>query len=248
MPRVHRSIPAALTALAALVALTVTGSPAQASTSVHISSAKTSAITVGTTHAQKFTVTVVATMPSGDSAMGFVAWTLQRFNGDCRLNLAGTIPVAKGTTYTGKSSVALKNLVSNDCAGSATLSITATDLNGGANDTYTHNVTIRRAARFVSLNASPEPVKKGHSVTVKATLQRASWADRHYHAFASQKARLQFAKTGGSFHTVKTVKASSHGALKTTAKQSSGGCWRYAFSATSTTAASVSSKDCVAVH
>ncbi|WP_328495428.1 hypothetical protein OHS59_23800 [Streptomyces sp. NBC_00414] len=91
----------------------------------------------------------------------------------------------------------------------------------------------------LTANASPEPVTKGKTLTITGKLSRADWeALGGYHAYAGQKAKLQFKKKGTStYTTVKTVTANSSGNLKTTVKASTDGYWRYSFAATSTTAA-----------
>ncbi|MFF7386041.1 calcium-binding protein [Streptomyces griseoluteus] len=116
------------------------------------------------------------------------------------------------------------------------------------NDTY-KNVWIKRAAQITSMNAAPEPVKKGKTITATANLSRASWSYLKYYGYGSQSAQLQFAKAGSStYTTVKTVKTSSTGALKATATASTSGTWRFYFPKNSTTSAATSAGDYVAVN
>lgn len=107
---------------------------------------------------------------------------------------------------------------------------------------------LKRAARL-TVNASPEPVKKGRTITVTGTLTRASWDDYRYHGYTGQTAKLQFRKKGSStFNTVKTVKTNSSGALRTTVVASADGYWRYSFAGTSTTGTVTATSDYVDVR
>jgi hypothetical protein len=90
----------------------------------------------------------------------------------------------------------------------------------------------------LTVNASPEPVKKGRTITVTGALTRASWESGKYAGYVGQPVKLQFKKKGATaYTTVKTVKTTSGGALKTTVKASVDGSYRYAFAGTTTTPA-----------
>ncbi|MFB6817530.1 hypothetical protein ACFCV8_23580 [Streptomyces sp. NPDC056347] len=100
----------------------------------------------------------------------------------------------------------------------------------------------------LTVNAAPEPVKKGKTLTVTGKLSRANWDDLKYHGYATQSVKLQFRKKGSStYTTVKTIKSSSTGALKTTVKASVDGYWRYSFAGTATTPAVSAAGDFVDV-
>ncbi|MFF8532368.1 calcium-binding protein [Streptomyces sp. NPDC015532] len=105
-----------------------------------------------------------------------------------------------------------------------------------------------KRASTLTVNASPEPVSKGKALTVTGTLKRASWDDYQYHGYAGQSVKLQFRKKGSStYTTVKTVKSSSTGALKTTATASVDGYWRWNFAGTTTTGTKAATGDYVDV-
>ncbi|TWG05115.1 hypothetical protein [Streptomyces brevispora] len=109
-------------------------------------------------------------------------------------------------------------------------------------------VQIRRWAK-ATVNASPEPVKKGKTLTVTGSLKRADWAKHTYTGVAAATVKLQFRKKGSSaYSTVKTVTSSSTGALKTTVKASVDGYWRWSFGGWSTTGAATSPVDYVDVR
>ncbi|MCT9078555.1 hypothetical protein [Streptomyces fulvoviolaceus] len=106
---------------------------------------------------------------------------------------------------------------------------------------------IQRAAKL-TVNASPEPVKKGRTITVTGTLTRANWATGTYSGYTSQSVTLQFkAKGADTYSTVKTVTSGTGGALKTTTKATKDGSYRYVFAGTSTTAAKSATGDYVDV-
>ncbi|MEU7471893.1 DUF5707 domain-containing protein [Streptomyces sp. NPDC044984] len=96
---------------------------------------------------------------------------------------------------------------------------------------------VQRASKL-TVNASPEPVKKGKTITVTGKLTRANWETGTYAGYSGQSVKLQFRKKGSStYSTVKTIKTNSKGELKTTVKASADGYYRYSFAGTSTTPA-----------
>ncbi|MFF3451124.1 hypothetical protein ACFYXJ_28725 [Streptomyces sp. NPDC002667] len=107
---------------------------------------------------------------------------------------------------------------------------------------------LQRYSRL-TVNAAPEPVKKGGTITVTGALTRASWDDLRYHGYTAQPVKLQFRKKGSStYTTVKTITSSSTGSLKTTVKAASDGYFRYSFAGTSTTSAVNAAGDYVDVR
>ncbi|GAB7103242.1 hypothetical protein JCM4814A_15560 [Streptomyces phaeofaciens JCM 4814] len=109
-------------------------------------------------------------------------------------------------------------------------------------------VKVRRAARL-TVNASPEPVKKGKTLTVTGGLTRASWETYKYAGYTGQPVKLQFRKKGtATYTTVKTVTTGSGGALKTTVKATTDGYWRWSFAGTPTTANATTTADYVDVR
>ncbi|MEU9241351.1 hypothetical protein [Streptomyces shenzhenensis] len=96
---------------------------------------------------------------------------------------------------------------------------------------------VQRLSRL-TVNAAPEPVRKGKTVTVTGKLSRANWEDNRYHGYAGQSVKLQFRKKGTSTYTnVKGIKTSSTGTLKTTTKATVDGYYRFSFAGTATTPA-----------
>ncbi|MFJ2111953.1 calcium-binding protein [Streptomyces sp. NPDC087850] len=113
---------------------------------------------------------------------------------------------------------------------------------------YYATVPVKRAARL-TVDAAPEPVKKGEPLTITGKLTRADWNTNKYVNYASQSVRLEFREKGDNgYATVKTVKSNGSGALKTTVKAASDGYWRWSFTGTSTTAAITATGDYVDVR
>ncbi|MET7676912.1 hypothetical protein [Streptomyces seoulensis] len=101
----------------------------------------------------------------------------------------------------------------------------------------------------LTTDASPEPVKKGKTITVTGTLTRASWDYNKYYGYGAQSVQLQFVKKGSTtWSTLKTVKTDANGKLKTTVTASVDGAFRYVYAGVSTTAAVTSGGDAVDVQ
>ncbi|WP_043669698.1 hypothetical protein [Streptomyces xylophagus] len=109
-------------------------------------------------------------------------------------------------------------------------------------------VKVQRAAKL-TVNASPEPVKKGKTITVTGALTRANWETGKYSGYVSQPAKLQFrAKGSSTYSTVKTVTSTTGGALKTTVTATKDGYFRYVFAGTATTGAATAAGDYIDVQ
>ncbi|MFI1569461.1 calcium-binding protein [Streptomyces anulatus] len=206
-------------------------------------------IVVGTKSKQKFTIAITASSPSGiedafaylwhghvDEVDGFLGPT-QEF-GNCKVS-------ADPTTSTCTVSVTVdprsEDLYTSGLAGTWNVAAGALAATGGQEDFIWSDAHAKaRVQRFskLTVNASPEPVKKGKTLTVTGKLTRANWDTKTYKGYTNQPVKLQFKKKGAkSYTTVKTVKTSSTGTLKTTVKASADGYWRYSFAGTSTTPA-----------
>jgi hypothetical protein len=107
---------------------------------------------------------------------------------------------------------------------------------------------IQRISKL-TVNASPEPVTKGKTITITGTLTRANWETVKYAGYTGQHVKLQFRKKNSTtYTTLKTVTTDSHGNLKTTFKASVDGYWRYSFAGVSTTTAVSATGDFVDVR
>ncbi|MEU5506654.1 hypothetical protein ACFTZ8_13265 [Streptomyces fungicidicus] len=101
----------------------------------------------------------------------------------------------------------------------------------------TNSFKLQRYSKL-TVNASPEPVKKGKTITVTGKLSRANWETGKYAGYTGQSVKLQFRKKSSStYTTLKTIKTNSTGNLSTTVKAGVDGYYRYSFAGTSTTPA-----------
>jgi hypothetical protein len=162
-------------------------------------------------------------------------------------------PVQNGYSYSCKTVFTIDPAVAfkdgNGTAGTWKLFLGAYDLY--ANASYDDDVArtkIKRAATLTA-NASPEPVKKGKTITVTGKLSRANWTTGKYAGYASQPVKLQFRKKGSNtYTTLKTVKTSNTGTLSTTTKAGSDGYYRFVFAGTTTTGSATAPGDFVDVR
>lgn len=246
--RMRTSAAAAAVGALALTALAVPAAQADggygdiAITKVTVNGGKN--VVVGTSLVKKFTVSVTARDDSGIAAadidlqgpgFGYLDTSNTRCSGNtCTATF--TVDPKVDLTY------------SNDYAGTWYVNAWVDAEDGDYVWTQkARSFKFQRAARQ-SVNAGPEPVKKGKTLTVTGKLERASWDDFKYHGYTAQPVKLQFCKKGSkTYTTVKTVRTNSTGNLKTTVKASVDGYWRYSFAGTSTTPAATSTADFVDV-
>ncbi|MHA5047258.1 calcium-binding protein [Streptomyces sp. SD15] len=107
---------------------------------------------------------------------------------------------------------------------------------------------LQRASKL-TVNASPEPVKKGKTITVTGALTRANWESGKYAGLSGQSVKLQFKKKGTTtYTTVKTIKSTTGGALKTTVTASVDGTYRYSYAGIASTAAVSATGDAIDVQ
>ncbi|MFD3452434.1 calcium-binding protein [Streptomyces sp. NPDC058691] len=108
-------------------------------------------------------------------------------------------------------------------------------------------VKVLRAAKLTA-NATPEPVKKGATITVTGALSRVDWKTAKYAGYGSQKVALQFRKAGTTnYVNVKGITAGSTGSLKTTVKAAQDGYYRFVYAGSATTGAVSATGDYVDV-
>ncbi|MET7369077.1 DUF5707 domain-containing protein [Streptomyces sp. NPDC005566] len=199
-------------------------------------------IVVGTTAPKKVTVAITATDDSGIADAGTILWIGTDLESEDSFGFSQNEETAKcvaanATTSTCTLTVTVDPawLINSDSTtwkvGAAVLS---KDGQVVQNDAF-GRTNLQRFSK-VTVNAAPEPVKKGYTITVTGKLSRANWETGTYKGYAGQAVKLQFRKkTSSTYTTVKTIKSSSTGELKTTVKASVDGYWRYSFAGTSTT-------------
>ncbi|MGA4843847.1 hypothetical protein [Streptomyces sp. G45] len=121
---------------------------------------------------------------------------------------------------------------------------------GGRGDTDAKGLTahVKRASRL-RVNAAPEPVATGGTITVTGKVTRANWETKKYASYGGRLVSLQFKPSGAtSYTTVKKVRANGSGGLRTTVKASRTGAWRWVYYGNSTTGPSTSAADNVVVR
>ncbi|CCK25011.1 putative secreted protein [Streptomyces davaonensis JCM 4913] len=107
---------------------------------------------------------------------------------------------------------------------------------------------LKRAARL-TVNAAPEPVAKGASITVTGKLVRANWDTYRYAGYTGQAVKLQFRPEGSdTYTTVATVTTNSTGNLHAKVKAVKDGYWRWNFTGTTTTGPAKATGDYVDVR
>ncbi|MGW3727280.1 hypothetical protein [Streptomyces sp. NPDC000851] len=110
--------------------------------------------------------------------------------------------------------------------------------------------TLVQRGSKLTVNASPEPVKKDATLTITGKLTRANWETGTYVGLPSgQKVVLQFRKAGTTNYTnVKGIQTAAGGALKTTVKASVDGYWRFTYAGITSTAPATVAGDYVDVN
>lgn len=212
-------------------------------------------IVVGITKKKSFTVTVTANDPSGIYDGYAQLWHGAKSSSADQVLAPdadmGTCKATSATAATCKVTIVadpLTNIYGNLLAGTWKVWAGAMGNDGDyvVKDAY-KTARVQRASKL-TVNAAPEPVKKGKTITVTGKLSRANWDDLKYHGYTGQPVKLQYRKkTSKTYTTVKTVKTDSTGSLKTTVKASADGYFRYSFAGTTTTPAVTSTADFVDV-
>lgn len=107
---------------------------------------------------------------------------------------------------------------------------------------------VQRYSRL-TVNAAPEPVRKGKTLTATGKLTRANWETNTYKGYTKQAVEPQFRKAGTStYKTVKPVYSDSSGNVTATTTAKYDGYWRLRFEGTSTTPAVSATGDHVDVR
>ncbi|MFF0890494.1 calcium-binding protein [Streptomyces sp. NPDC003456] len=227
-------------------------------TSVTVNGGKN--IVVGTTVQKAFTVSVTATDPEGIYDAYPVLWHGADVDNPDGVILpesledeqVGSCTHSSATTATCKVTLIADpqtNIYGNILAGTWKVWVGAIGNDGDyiIRDAY-KTTKVQRYSKL-TVNASPEPVQKGKTITVTGKLSRANWDDNQYHGYTNQSVKLQFRKAGSStYTTLKTITSNSTGELKTTVTASTDGYFRYSFAGTTTTPAVNATGDFVDVQ
>ncbi|MFJ1958601.1 calcium-binding protein [Streptomyces microflavus] len=214
-------------------------------------------IVLGTTDVKTFTIAVTATDDSGIEVGNTfpVMWHTPLPNGDyyglvIPDDIAGKCVRQSSTTTTCTHTLKINPRIHQDntTAGTWTVRTHALANDGDyiTKDSAAKAKVLRNSK--LTVNASPEPVKKNKTITVTGALTRANWETYKYAGYTKQPVKLQFKKKGTStYTTLKTATTESKGNLRTTTKATADGYFRYSFAGTSTTPAVASAADYVDV-
>lgn len=213
-------------------------------------------VVVGTTNVVSAKVSVTASDDSGIAETTYISASGPKPNfaqiwyddGDITcVKASATTSTCTGTlTFDPQAST---RFVDNNAAATWNLAtlVSANDYNYIHRDAAT-TFKVQRYSKL-TVNASPEPVRKGKTVTVTGKLSRANWEDNKYHGYTNQSVKLQFRKKGSdTYTTVKTIKSDATGSLRTTVTASIDGYFRYSFAGTTTTPAVNATGDFVDVQ
>ncbi|MFF1721833.1 hypothetical protein [Streptomyces sviceus] len=253
----------ALSALAVPAAQAATAGPAVTFSDLKVNSGKD--IAVGPTSTVTVSATYTVTKPANLSASSFQSGpalyrgtTFGESSDDMLLgDDAGTCTASSSTVLKCSAKIQFRpkgtdetgDLISSE-AGTWKLGALAVNT---ANDgiTWQGNLGTTHLQRAATLttDASPEPVKKGKTITVTGKLARANWDTNKNAGYSTQPVKLQFRKKGSStYTTLKTIKTSSTGTLKTTTTATVDGYYRYSFAGTTTTSSVSAAGDFVDVQ
>ncbi|MFI7597218.1 hypothetical protein [Actinoplanes sp. NPDC049681] len=109
-------------------------------------------------------------------------------------------------------------------------------------------VGLKRTTKLTA-DATPEPVKKGKTITITGTLTRAGWETWTYQGYAGRTITLQYLKANTTtWKTVKTAKTDPNGKLKTTVTASADGSYRWTWAGDTTSTAATSGADYIDVR
>ncbi|MER6347879.1 hypothetical protein ACWC10_24930 [Streptomyces sp. NPDC001595] len=214
-------------------------------------------IVLGLTTRKTVTITWTATDPDGVAASWAHLWHgphTDDADGILPLYpLAGTCAVSAADRTTSTCAVgfgvdAARDLDDNGLAGTWKVLAAAQDTGDDWTETDAAGTALIKRAAKVTVNASPEPVRKGGTITVTGRLTRADWESGTYTGYRDRPVQLQFrAKGSSAYTTVKTLTTGSGGALKTTTTARTDGYYRFRFPGTTTTGPATAAGDFVDV-
>jgi hypothetical protein len=113
---------------------------------------------------------------------------------------------------------------------------------------FADSFTVKRNTGWDQFNASPEPVARGRSITIKGRLRIADWDNDRYVGWANRIVAVDFRTPTGAFRQVKTVTTGAGGYVTTTVTAREDGAWRLRYAGNSYAGASGSVRDFVDVR
>lgn len=200
--------------------------------------------TVGVTATQKrvFSISATVSDPSGVKSASFELWHGDEDRTKADGVLTGSAQCHKINALTSSCEALLTadpnvNLRSNALAGLWYMAPVAVDGDGNVTrGEGAYFARIKRPTYMSQTDATPEPVKKGQNLGVKARMTVASWAQHKNVPLIGHQVLLQYRKgTSGPFVTLKKLKTDRDGWADATVKATADGAYRYEFAGTSLT-------------
>ncbi|MFJ8719510.1 calcium-binding protein [Streptomyces violaceus] len=213
-------------------------------------------IVVGPTTVTKFSAQITASHSAGISTASVNLWHGADYDGaDGALSYDAPQCTTSGIKATCTMNFQVKadpremtNVVANAHAGTWHIAAFAYGKDRSRTVVYDYATTKVQRASKLTVNASPEPVKKGKKITVTGALTRANWNTHAWAGYSGQSVKLQYRpKNSSTYTTLKTVTTGSTGKLSTTVTATADGYYRYTFVGTSTTPAATAAGDYIDV-
>lgn len=251
--RIRATVATATAALSAALAVTALAAPAAGAVEddspttfrdIQVNQSRDYTVVVPAARKVAFLVSAIVSDPSGVQSVSFELWHgASRAEADGRMAQVGFDRCVKISETESKCEAVVvadpyDNLRSNALAGVWGVSAVAVD--GAGNVTREDDepwlARIKRQTHLSQADATPEPVKKGQDLTVKARMIVASWEKHKDVPLIGHQVLLRFRKgTTGAFTTLKKVKTDRNGWATTTVKATVDGEYRYEFAGTSLT-------------
>ncbi|MEV6106797.1 calcium-binding protein [Streptomyces sp. NPDC051940] len=216
-------------------------------------------IAVGTTNAKTFSIVITVSDPDGIQEADAYIWRGTDPDNDVEQafwnpdDFASCTP-AGGTTVTCTQTITIlphddvNAYLWNTLAGTWNVYAGILDGNGEVVENYFYKTTkVQRYAK-ATVNATPEPVSKGRTLTVYGKLTRASWDSFRYLGYSGQWVSLDYRRSGDAYVKIKGVKTNSSGDLKGYATAYADGYWRYYYKGNIPTSAATAAGDYVDVR
>ncbi|MET9968371.1 calcium-binding protein [Streptomyces sp. NPDC006356] len=253
---------AALSAALTLTALAVPAAGAEQADSattfrdIEVNQSRDYTVVVGAARKTAFLVSAIVSDPSGVQSVSYELWHgKSRAEADGRMAQVGFDRCVKINEAESKCEAVVvadpyDNLRSNALAGVWVVSAVAVDGAGNVTrkDDEPWPARIKRQTHLSQADATPEPVKKGKDLTVRARMIVASWEQHKDVPLIGHQVLLQYRKgTSGAFTTLKKVKTDRNGWATATVKATADGEYRFDFAGTSLTQARAGRADFVDV-
>jgi hypothetical protein len=150
-----------------------------------------------------------------------------------------------GGTFTARWAATAASLATDDCSGTARLTVTAVDVSRhGGFATRTADVSVLRSTS-AAVDRLPAAVRRGGLVPVSGRATVSDWDRRRSDGLARRQVQLRFQPSGSQVRVVRTLTTSADGRFAVRVPQAQAGCWTVAVPSGFATAAATSGSACV---